>query len=181
MTVRRTSAAVLASAFLLAPALPASAALADRPVGCRTVSEQPPIGEPLDGFAITHLPAEIGPKVSDFEYEWEVVAFKSRVWERGPDPSGAYSVDLTVKVLRGAGLTDVAAVREFLTEYHEKDPVEWKLASFDHNGLPGWSDERQAFWFVEPGVAVEVSLDPERYNPPILLRTACGVEKAAAA
>jgi hypothetical protein len=178
MMFRRASMALLAGAFLLVPAAPAGAAgaaVVERPVACRPMPEQPPTGEPLDGFAITRLPAGIGPLVSDFEYEWEEVAFRSRVWERGPDSSGAYRVDLDVKVLRGDRLADLASLRDFLAYYHERDPETWELTEFDHDGLPGFYSQREAFWLVQPGVAIEVTVDTERYSPRTLLRTACGV------
>src|SRR5215207_6978698 len=62
----------------------------------------------LDGFVIGYTPRGIG-SPTDFEYEWEEVVFRSRVWETGPDAEGATRVDLTVNTLRGEGLSDLEA------------------------------------------------------------------------
>ncbi|WP_328991836.1 hypothetical protein OG394_36490 [Kribbella sp. NBC_01245] len=128
---------------------------------------------PLDGFAITHLPAGLG-SPSDFEYEWEDVSFHSRVWETGPDPEGATKVDLTVKTVRGAGITDLEALRTFLTEYHEKDPADWKLTAVQVGPYSGYTVDNQVFWFLSPGLAAEVSIDRDRFTEDDLLQTAAG-------
>ena len=85
---------------------------------------------------IEHLPDGIGTP-SDFEYEWEDVSFHSRVWETGPDPEGAFKVDLTVKTLRGEKLTDLEALKTFLIEYEEKDPDSWELTPVKVGGYDG--------------------------------------------
>ena len=127
----------------------------------------------LDGFVIDHLPAGIGTP-SDFEYEWEDVSFHSRVWETGPDPEGATKVDLTVKTIRGEKLIDLESLREFLTVYHEKDPDTWELTAKDIGGYGGYVAEDQAFYFISPGVAAEVSLDRTRFSSDDLLSTGAG-------
>jgi hypothetical protein len=127
----------------------------------------------LDGFAIEHLPCGIG-SPSDFEYEWEDVVFHSRVWETGPDDEGATKVDLMVKTLRGEGLTDLQALRTFLTEYHEKDPAEWQLTAVQVGAYSGYSADDQLFFFVSPGVAAEVTIDRSRFSETDLTETAQG-------
>jgi len=128
-------------------------------------SGPPPV---VDGFTVGHVPAGVGQQVSTFTYHWEDVTFRSQVWERGPDAEGAFAVDLTVKTLRGAPLTDVAALREFLAGYHEQDPSTWREIE------PGVAYLRPGavFRFVGPGVATEVSLDGTRFDEAELLATA---------
>ncbi|MEV2241387.1 hypothetical protein [Micromonospora sp. NPDC049891] len=116
-------------------------------------------GGVLDGFHIGQVPAGIGDEVSDFATEWDDVRFASRVWERQV-PDG-HRVDLRVHVLRGDRLVDLTALRNFLGEYHERDPAEWDLSEFQHGDSTGLSDDVQAFWLVEPGVAVNVLTTPE--------------------
>ncbi|GAB2670826.1 hypothetical protein [Kribbella swartbergensis] len=127
----------------------------------------------LDGFVIEHLPGGIG-RPTDFEYEWEDVSFHSRVWETGPDPEGAYKVDLTVKTLRGQNLTDLEALKAFLVEYEEKDPETWQLRPVKVGQYDGLAAEDEVFYFVAPGLAAEVSLDRERFSEQDLLDTANG-------
>ena len=117
----------------------------------------------VDGFVIDHLPDGIG-SPSDFEYEWEDVRFHSRVWETGPDPEGATRVDLTVKTVRGEKLIDLEALREFLTEYHEKDPDEWELTAVQVGGYGGYATDDQIFYFLSPGIAAEVTIDRSRFS-----------------
>lgn len=131
----------------------------------------------VDGVTVEHVPEGVGSQVSTFDYEWEDVAFRSQVWERGPDAAGAYAVDLTVKVLRADRLTDLAATAAFLAEYHEQDPATW--TAFDHHGQPGHRRPGSVFWWDAPGVAVEVSLDGERFPEAELAATALGIRPAA--
>ncbi|MFV2101134.1 hypothetical protein [Micromonospora sp. LOL_024] len=116
-------------------------------------------GGMLDGFHIGQVPNGVGDEVSDFASEWDDVCFASRVWERQL-PEG-YRADLRVHVLRGGRLTDLTALRDFLCEYHERDPAEWRLVEFQHGDGLGSTDGVQAFWLVEPGVAVTVLTVPE--------------------
>lgn len=127
----------------------------------------------MDGFVIDHLPGGLG-SPSDFEYEWEEVSFHSRVWETGPDPEGATKVDLTVKTIRGEKLIDLETLREFLIEYHEKDPDEWQLTAVQVGGYGGYAADDQVFYFISPGVAAEVSIDRSRFSAEDLLATAEG-------
>ena len=127
----------------------------------------------VDGFVIEHLPAGIGTP-SDFEYEWEDVVFQSRVWETGPDPEGAFTVDLTVKTLRGDKLNDLEALKAFLVEYEEKDPGAWQLRPVKIGPYDGLAAEDEVFYFVSPGLAAEVSLDRTRFTEDDLLSTATG-------
>ena len=127
----------------------------------------------VDGFVIEHLPDGIGTP-ADFEYEWEDVSFRSRVWETGPDPEGAYKVDLTVKTMRGEKLSDLEALKAFLVEYEEKDPETWELRPVKVGEYDGLVADDEVFYFVSPGVAAEVSLDRERFSERDLLDTATG-------
>ena len=127
----------------------------------------------LDGFVIEQLPDGIGTP-TDFEYEWEDVSFHSRVWETGPDPEGAYKVDLTVKTMRGEKLSDLEALKAFLAEYEEKDPETWELRPVKVGEYDGLVAGDEVFYFVSPGVAAEVSLDRERFSEQDLLDTATG-------
>ncbi len=132
----------------------------------------------LDGFVIEHLPGGIGAP-TDFEYEWEDVSFHSRVWETGPDPEGAYKVDLTVKTMRGEKLSDLEALKAFLAEYEEKDPDTWELRPVKIGEYDGLVADDEVFYFVSPGVAAEVSLDRERFSEQDLLDTAAGFHPEA--
>ncbi|MEU4194848.1 hypothetical protein AB0E69_23310 [Kribbella sp. NPDC026611] len=127
----------------------------------------------LDGFVIENLPDGIGTP-SDFEYEWEDVSFHSRVWESGPDPEGAFKVDLTVKTLRGAKLTDLEALKNFLVEYEERDPDNWRLTEVKVGGYDGLFADDEVFYFIAPGVAAEVTADAARFSDMDLLDTAAG-------
>jgi hypothetical protein len=130
----------------------------------------------LDGFRIAHLPAGTGPQVSDFETEWEDVRFHSRVWESEAD--GGFQVDLTMKTLRGDGLTDAEAVKMFLAEYHEGDDGEWDPQPVQVGPYQGFRTGDQVFWFVETGVAAAVTLDLGRFGEPELTATADGFRPA---
>jgi hypothetical protein len=127
----------------------------------------------LDGFVIENLPDGLGTP-SDFEYEWEDVSFHSRVWETGPDPEGAFKVDLTVKTLRGEKLTDLEALKTFLIEYEEKDPGAWQLTPVKVGGYDALFAGDEVFYFIAPGVAAEVTIDHERFTDEDVLDTAAG-------
>ncbi|MFI6129169.1 hypothetical protein [Micromonospora sp. NPDC051141] len=133
-------------------------------------------GGELDGFHIGFLPGGIGEAVSDFATEWEDVSFATRVWERQVEDG--YRVDLRVHVLRGEGLVDLDAVREFLAEYQERDAATWELADFTHPDGPGLIGTGEAFWLTGPGVAVYVLADPEVVDAAALRSIAVGVVSA---
>ncbi|MEV5964066.1 hypothetical protein AB0L70_20020 [Kribbella sp. NPDC051952] len=170
---------VLGSAVVLASlgAWTATVAAASEPGPRSGYSVAPPSTEQractLDGFVIEQLPDGIGTP-SDFEYEWEDVSFRSRVWETGPDPEGAFKVDLTIKTLRGEKLTDLAALKTFLIEYEEKDPDSWALTPVKVGGYDGLLAGNEVFYFIEPGVAAEVTIDHDRLTDEDLLDTAAG-------
>ncbi len=138
-----------------------------------------PRGGELDGFTIGHLPDQIDERtsVSDFEYEWGDVAFSSRVWEKSL-PGGGARVVLQVLVMRGSGLTDLPAVRDFLAEYHERSP-DWELTEFDNNGHTALHGETEAFWTPAAGVAVEVRDAFGLVGREDLLATARGIRAQA--
>lgn len=119
-------------------------------------------GGELDGFHIGYLPPDVGDLVSDFASEWEDVSFATRVWERQVDDG--HRVDLRVHVLRGDRLGTLAELRNFLAEYHERDNADWALTDFQHGKDPGLIGAAEAFWLAEPGVAVNVLIDPERFT-----------------
>lgn len=116
-------------------------------------------GGELAGFRIGYLPPGIGELASDFATEWEDVRFVSRVWERRVEDG--YRVDLRVHVLHGERLTELAAVREFLAAYHERDAATWELVDLAHPDGPGLIGAAEAFWLVGTGVAVNVLIDPD--------------------
>jgi hypothetical protein len=132
----------------------------------------------LDGFTLGHLPDGLGPLVSDFDYEWGDVAFRTRVWERGPDADGNFSVDLQIGVLRGDRLTDPVALRDFLAEYLEHDPQDWPLERYDRDGYHGFVAPGRVFFLVQPGVAVQASAPDSTVTQDELLATANGIEPA---
>ncbi|PTA45282.1 hypothetical protein [Micromonospora sp. RP3T] len=134
-------------------------------------------GGELDGFHVGELPGGIGDAVSDFGSEWDDVSFASRVWERQVDDG--YRVDLRVHVLRGERLADLDAVREFLSDYLERDPDTWELADFAHPDGPGLIGAAEAFWLAGPGVAVTVLVDPEVVDADALRSIAVGVVSSA--
>ncbi|GAA4941185.1 hypothetical protein GCM10023224_23820 [Streptomonospora halophila] len=130
----------------------------------------------LAGFTVGHLPEGVGGQVSDFHTEWGGVAFSSRVWEREL-PDGGYTVDLKLNVLRGERLGDLPSVRAFLSEYHERDAAAWDLRPFRHGAAAGHRTDGLVFWLVEPGLVVEVRLDPARFGESELTATALGVRR----
>ncbi len=142
------------------------------------VSAVGPRGGPLDGFTIGHLPAQIGAETStaDFNYEWEDVSFTARAWEQVKE-GGGFQVVLQVLVLRSEELSDLAAVRAFLTRYHERDPDTWELGEFDNNGTGGLHGGSEAFWTPGPGVAVEVRDPFGLIGEEELLATARGISQ----
>lgn len=134
----------------------------------------------LDGFTLGHLPDGLGPMVSDFDYEWDDVSFHTRVWERGPDPAGAYHVDLRAGVLRSDRLTDPDALRGFLAEYLERDPQQWELQPYHRDAYRGFTAPGRVFFLVRPGVAVQVATEEgSGVSRQELVATADGVEPAA--
>jgi hypothetical protein len=146
--------------------------------GARPIQPDPPaaVGS-LDGFRLGHLPAGLGPMVSDFAYEWDDVSFRTRTWERGPDAAGGYHVDLLVGVLRSARLTDPQALRDFLAVYLERDPHQWKLDDYNREPYRGFAEPGRVFFMVRPGVAVQVAADEgEVVSQDELIATADGIE-----
>ena len=134
-------------------------------------------GGELDGFHIGHLPSSVGDLVSDFTSEWEDVTFATRVWERQVEDG--HRVDLRVHVLRGDRLGTLAELRDFLAEYHERDSASWVLTEFQHGADPGSTGSAEVFWLSDPGVAVNVLIDPERFTTDTLLAIANGIAVTA--
>lgn len=158
--------AALATGALVSAVAAEPAAAAREPAPVASCSEA------LDGFTLGWLPAGLGPLVSDFEYDWNGVVFRNRVWERGPDPVDGYQVDLRVKVLRSDRLTDPGALRTFLAEYHEIDPATWPLEPYLDGDRHGFAEPGRVLFLVEPGTAIELEAEPARVDQPSLLRAA---------
>lgn len=130
----------------------------------------------VDGFTLTHLPPHLGSQVSDFAYEYDGVAFASKVWESGSDATG-YRVDLDVHVLRSDDrLPTTAALRSYLAGYLDRDPGDWRLHRVDIGGHVGYLGEEDAFWLAGDGVAVWISAD-RSVGRAELLATARGVRE----
>lgn len=132
----------------------------------------PSVDPQLDGFALSWLPAGLGSD-SDFTYEWDDVHFRSRVWETGPDDSGAYHEDLAIDILRGDGLQTAPQLYTFLKDYEERP--QWRFVPFAFQGHPGYLGADEAFWLVRPGVAVMMRIDRDEYGLGQLLRVAAGI------
>ncbi|MEU7676881.1 hypothetical protein AB0C42_18960 [Micromonospora taraxaci] len=130
-------------------------------------------GGDLDGFHIGHLPSGIGDLVSDFASEWEDVSFATRVWERQVEDG--HRVDLRVHVLRGERLGTLAELRDFLAEYHERDPADWELTEFQQVYSSGLIGAAEAFWLAAPGVAVDVLVDQDRFTTDTLRAVTQGI------
>jgi hypothetical protein len=131
----------------------------------------------LDGFEITCLPEGLGSRVSNFEYEFEDVTFRTQVWETGPDAGGAFRTDLNILVLRGEKLRDIQALRDYLTDYQERDPRSWHLERFHHYDQPGYLGDDQAFWLARPGVGVLVKIYDDRFDQRDVIDVAGGVRE----
>ncbi|MEO3779000.1 hypothetical protein ABGB16_19550 [Micromonospora sp. B11E3] len=134
------------------------------------------MSDELDGFVVGYVPAGLGTEVSDFASEWDDVRFHTRVWERQVEEG--YWVDLRVHVLRAARLTTLDELRDFLAGYHERDAETWAPADLDVGGTRGLIGEGEAFWLVEPGVAIDVLADPERVPEAELRAVAVAVRPA---
>ncbi|MGI5519581.1 hypothetical protein ACQEUX_01315 [Micromonospora sp. CA-259024] len=67
-------------------------------------------------------------------------------------------------MLRGDRLGTLAELRDFLAEYHERDPADWALTEFQHGEDHGLVGAVQAFWLARPGVGINVLIDPERFT-----------------
>ncbi|MGA4730184.1 hypothetical protein ACPB67_22420 [Micromonospora taraxaci] len=130
-------------------------------------------GGDLDGFHIGHLPPDVGDLVSDFASEWKDVSFATRVWERQAEDG--HRVDLRVHVLRGERLGTLAELRDFLAEYHERDPAEWELTEFQQVERSGLIGAAEAFWLAAPGVAVDVLVDQDRFTTDTLRAVIQGI------
>lgn len=126
----------------------------------------------IGGLAVTYLPEGLGDP-SDFEFEWGGVRFVQRVWESRVD-GGAWRVDLQVQAMRGDRLTDLAAFRDYLVEYHERGD-DWKPEPFGPDGLAA---ERDAARLLGPGLAVEVRDPFGRQGPDAVRTVAASVAEA---
>jgi hypothetical protein len=132
-------------------------------------------GGVLDGFVIGHVPRDVGPSASDFEYEPEDgVRFTSRVSERETG-DGGHSVDLTVIVVRADRLATLGDLRDFMSAYHKRNPASWTKVQV--GARPGLKAAGQVFWLVEPGVAVSVTIDTARFGAGELMAVAESVRK----
>lgn len=131
-------------------------------------------GGELDGFRIGQVPDGVGDLITDFATEWDDIRFTTRMWER--ETTEGARVDLRVHVLRGERLATLTDVRDFLAEYHERDAAEWALTEFHHGETVGLAGATEAFWLVEPGVAVNVLADAAAVDGPTLLTFARSIQ-----
>lgn len=132
----------------------------------------------VDGFTVCLLPGGVGNLVSDFVYSFDDVDFRSLVWESGPDAAGGYRQDLDVGVLRGQRLTSRGALYRFLTDYEQRPSDEWRFVPFTVHGRPGYLGRDEAFWLVEPGVAIKVSVDRDRFSVADVVLVAEGIRRS---
>jgi hypothetical protein len=150
-----------------------ASALAAAPVHLQVAS--PPT---VDGFVVGWVPRSLaGDNISDFTYSFDDVDFRSKVWESGPDSSGAYHVDLDVGVLRGDALSSSAALYQFLTDYEQRPADEWHFVPFTLHGHPGYLGRDEAFWLVRPGLAVRISLNRDRFSAGDVVMVAEGIHR----
>jgi len=126
----------------------------------------------VGGVELRYLPPGLGGS-TDFEYEYDDVAFVSRVWESGSDAAG-WRVDLDVDVMRGAGLTSGQVLHDWFVAYEERPPGEAEYHRVRVHGHPGWMSRDEVFWLVRPGLALAVKLDRTRWLARHLVRTARG-------
>ena len=124
----------------------------------------------LDGVQLRYLPPGLGTS-TDFEYEYDDVAFVARVWESGSDAAG-WRVDLDVEVLRGDRLSRAQELHDWFIAYEARPASEVGYRPVRIGGRPGWVTRDEVFWLVRPGLAMAVSVDAARYSQPQLLRTA---------
>lgn len=132
-------------------------------------SPTPPPATVVAGIAFGHLPAGLGTS-SDFAYRYQGVQFAARVWESAA-PTGGWRVDLDVDVMRGARLTDGAALHDWFVAYEARPPAEARYLAVRVHGHPGWLSTGQVFWLQRRGFAVSVSLDRARWPVPAVVET----------
>jgi hypothetical protein len=130
----------------------------------------------IDGFRLCFLPAGLGSLVTDFDYEWEDVAFVDRTWER--QVADGYRVDLSIAVGRGAVLSSASAMYAYMAEYLEQDPATWDVRPIRVHGRPGYFGAGRVFFLARPGVMISVLFDAERFAPGTGLRIAGGIRSA---
>jgi len=157
-------------ALLGALAGPASAVPAPGPSPSPSLSLSPAsLGISIGGVRFEYLPSGLG-QASDFNYEYDEVAFTARVWE-SPAPSGGWRVDADIEVLSGARLTSGAALHDWFIDYQERPPAEAHYVPVLVHGRPGWLARDQLFWLVRPGLAVSVRIDGTRWSTSEVVRT----------
>lgn len=116
----------------------------------------------IDGISFQYLPSGLG-ATSDFTYDYDDVDFTSRVWESS-SPDGGTRADLDLVVMRGARLTDGAALHDWFISYEDRPPAGARYVPVQVHGQPGWLCRDQLFWLVRPGRAVSVLLDHNRWS-----------------
>lgn len=126
----------------------------------------------LDGVHLRYLPPGLGSS-TDFDYEYDDVAFVARVWESGSDAAG-WRVDLDVEVMRGGRLGTPRALHDWFIAYEERPPREVQYRPIRIHGRRGWVSRDEVFWLVRPGVAIAMAVDRSHYTERQLLRTARG-------
>lgn len=120
----------------------------------------PPPAAVIDHIAIGYLPPGLGTP-SDFEYEYDDVAFVARVWE-SQIPEG-WRVDLDIDVMRGDRLASPKTLHDWFIAYEERDPTP-TYQRVRVQGHRGWLCRDQLFWLIKPGLAVSVTIDGTRWT-----------------
>lgn len=155
--------------WLLAIALGGGAVLAAPGAGA-AAAPSARRGAWLDGVQLRYLPPGLGTS-TDFEYEYDDVAFVARVWESGSDATG-WRVDLDVDVMRGDRLTGARALRDWFIPYEDRPAGAVHYRPVRIHGHRGWATADEVFWLVRPGVAIAMTVDRSRIPTRQLLRAA---------
>lgn len=146
-------------------------------VAALMVGAAPPAGARgstvLDGVRVGHLPNGLGTS-SDFTYEYDEVAFVSRVWES--QTTEGWQVDLSVDVLRSPRLTDGQTLHDWIIDYEDRPAGEADYVPTSVHHRPAWVNHDEIFWLLRPGLAMSVRLDTARWPHAELATIARSVE-----
>ena len=139
------------------------------------VAAEPAAGRPrpvptVDGVRLPYLPPGLGTS-TDFDYEYDDVAFGARVWESGSDADG-WRVDLDVDVMRGERLRSPRALHDWFIPYEDRPAGEVNYHRVRIRGHVGWLTRDEVFWLVRPGLAIAMTVDGARFSTHQLLRAA---------
>lgn len=129
----------------------------------------------VGGLTVGWLPAGLG-QASDFEYDYDDVRFASRDWETGNDTDG-WRVDLHITVMRGESLTSPGTFHDWFVGYQDRPADEARYLPILLKGHRAWLGRDQVFWLVRPGLAVSVTVDPQRYSTATVWRIARSIRQ----